>query len=213
MKKNEVFVLMGDIVSSSNYDQKRLSQNFTRLLEEANQKFTSNKKTKFTQRIGDEFQVFLPDLETTLKAIFFINEQCLKNEPYFSFRFVISKGIPNGTYDSLATGVMGEFLTEAYSKLNSKDKNRKQVSFLLKRGYLDSILENLFVTMRSITTRWPKKDYQFIFDILHFENLEELAIIEEKNKQQIKKRTKTLQIEGYKKIKEAILLIAKEFYN
>lgn len=44
MKKNEIFVLMGDIVSSSNYDQKRLSQNFTRLLEEANQ--------KFTQRIG-----------------------------------------------------------------------------------------------------------------------------------------------------------------
>jgi len=200
------YILMGDVISSSKFDQKELSKNLKLLVESCNESLKSSILSPYTITLGDEFQGIASSLSSAVESIFYFEEQCLKNEYSFKLHYALLYGeISTEINREIAYEMMGSGLSNARELLTKKSRSRKRFKFDLADKNLTTQLMRLFEVADSIIQSWKTEDYQLIYDMIKIENNSEVAALHNKNRDQIWKRRKNLMVKDYNLLKEFIL--------
>lgn len=197
---------MGDVVSSTDYHSQTLQKQLKSLTNSCNKTLREELLSPYTITLGDEFQGIPQSLVTSIKTLFFYEEECLRQSLDFKLHYVIHYGeIETEINPDIAYEMMGPGLTTARELLSTKKRERKRFKFLLGNETKSLQLNRLFEVLDSIILSWKKEDFQLILDMIHNDNNAEVGEKHGKNRDQIWKRRKTLMIKEYNLMKESIL--------
>jgi hypothetical protein len=200
------YILMGDVVSSKDYDSQTLQKQLNNITESCNKALRDDLLSPYTITLGDEFQGIPNTLLTAIRTLFFYEEECLRQNLDFKLHYVVHYGkIDTKINPEIAYEMMGPGLTKARELLGSKKRDRKRFQFLLDNKVLTQQLNRLFEVLDSIIRSWKIDDYLLILDMINNDNNAEVGEKHDKNRDQIWKRRKTLMVHEYNLIKEAIV--------
>ena len=200
------YILMGDVVSSKDYDSQTLQKQLHNITESCNKALRNDLLSPYTITLGDEFQGIPNTLLTAIRTLFFYEEECLRQNLDFKLHYVVHYGkIDTKINPEIAYEMMGPGLTKARELLGSKKRDRKRFQILLDNKVLTQQLNRLFEVLDSIIRSWKIDDYLLILDMINNDNNAEVGEKHDKNRDQIWKRRKTLMVHEYNLIKEAIV--------
>ena len=200
------FILMGDVVSSSEYNAEELREGLKQIVDLCNQQFKSDILSPLTITLGDEFQGVVKSAHAGVSILFFLEEASLKIAPFFKLHFVLHHGLIDTKINpDIAYEMMGSGLTEARQLLSDKKRGRARFKFALQDDHSSTQLGRLFEVLDTIILNWKKDDYPLILDMIQNANNKEVGELHDKNRDQIWKRRKTLMIEEYNHLKTFIL--------
>ncbi|HKK24680.1 MAG TPA: SatD family protein [Gracilimonas sp.] len=200
------YILMGDVVSSKDYDSQTLQKQLHNITESCNKALRNDLLSPYTITLGDEFQGIPNTLLTAIRTLFFYEEECLRQNLDFKLHYVVHYGkIDTKINPEIAYEMMGPGLTKARELLGSKKRDRKRFQILLDNKVLTQQLNRLFEVLDSIIRSWKIDDYLLILDMINNDNNAEVGEKHGKNRDQIWKRRKTLMVHEYNLIKEAIV--------
>lgn len=167
---------MGDVIKSRQKDSELLWNDLNEIVKKANDIFATDILSPLQIKIGDEFQVVMKDIVSTLQLLYYLNI-------YFTYknikvRYAIGYGdIETVINSSSANNMMGKGLTETYEALNDKkDPNRyrfyiqenKKIEIALNSiGLLLSEIEEMKVSLK-------QSEYLYRKVVLHQE-IDEIA--------------------------------------
>ena len=205
-KQNHYYILMGDVVSSSDKNAIKLRKSLKSVVESCNSQLQSEILSPFTITLGDEFQGISKSLKSAVKTLFYFEEQCLREESDFKLHYVLHFGrIDTEINLKIAYEMMGPGLTKARELLSSKKRDRRRFEFDLGDKEETGQFNRLFEVLDAIILSWKKEDYSLILDMIANDNNQEVGDKHDKNRDQIWKRRKTLMIKEYNLLKEFIL--------
>jgi len=205
----EHYVLMGDIIKSRVYDAELLIRDFVKLISDCNEKLKYHILSPYTSTLGDEFQGIARSLRSAIETIFYFEEEIIKRSLYFKLRYVVHLGpIETPINSETAYGMLGEGLTRARELLADKRKKRPKFLFDLPNNPDADQLNRLFSVIGSLMADWRNRDYPLIYDMIVFDNDNDVAKRNGKNRSQIWKRRKQLHVADYKNLKKVIFDIA-----
>ncbi|WP_020403071.1 SatD family protein [Gracilimonas tropica] len=205
------YILMGDVVSSKDYDSNMLQKQLKFLTNSCNETFEKELLSPYTITLGDEFQGIPQSLQTSIETLFFYEEECLRHSLDFKLHYVVHHGeIETEINPDIAYEMMGPGLTKARELLSSKKRDRKRFQFLLDDETLSLQVSRLFEVLDSIILSWKKDDFQLILDMINNENNAEVGEKNDKNRDQIWKRRKTLMIHEYNLLKKTIFTLIEQ---
>lgn len=212
IKKEHIYpILMGDVVSSSNYEAIKLGIDLKQLVDAANEKFKNHILSPLTITLGDDFQTVLDSIHTGIEIIFFIEEECLKQKLDFKLHYVFHTGSINTKINpDIAYEMLGEGLTRARKLLSIKKRERKRFKIEIESTIHSEQINRLFEVMDTFIMNWKKEDYPLILDMIQNDNNSEVGEKHNKNRDQIWKRRNTLMIKEYNLIKEIIFTYLKQ---
>jgi len=200
------YILMGDVVSSKDYDSQTLQKQLNNITESCNKALRNDLLSPYTITLGDEFQGIPNTLLTAIRTLFFYEEECLRQNLDFKLHYVVHYGkIDTKINPEIAYEMMGPGLTKARELLGSKKRDRKRFQILLDNKVLTQQLNRLFEVLDSIIRSWKIDDYLLILDMINNDNNAEVGEKHDKNRDQIWKRRKTLMVHEYNLIKKAIV--------
>jgi hypothetical protein len=203
--KSKQFILMGDIVKSSQYEGRKLHKDFRALIDFCNNKQALGILSPYTITLGDEFQGIAKDLRSVITSIFFFEESILKMMFGFKIRYVLHYGeIETPLNREIAYGMLGNGLVKARKMLSTKRRDRPKYQFDLENPILSRQFNRLFYVLEGFARGWSQKDFALIFDMLQKDSDNEIALKHKKNRSQIWKRKRHLYIQEYKTIKAVI---------
>jgi hypothetical protein len=203
--KSQHFILMGDIVGSSEYEAEELRKEFLQLISLCNKSLEKQILSPYTVTLGDEFQGIAKSLPAVLETLFFLEETSLQKHLLFKIRYVTVQGrIDTPLNRDKAYTMMGPGLTLARKILTDKKRGVPRFRFVLKDKYLMNQINRLFLVIDGLTEKWNIDDAQLILNMLADTNNENVGKKQDKNRTQIWKRRKNLMIEEYRALKKAI---------
>lgn len=202
-------ILMGDVVSSQSCDQAYLAKELGAFRAKFSQDFQNLLIGKVVPKIGDEFQCICRDLKSCLLLIIEMDEYFLTRSPAFQSRYVVAQGTFYGDPSS-PEGRLGKNLALAHQSLHQKEGERKRVSLEYTNFKFKNEYEDIFFVMDVIKSSWKPKDYQLIHRMIRGHDYKAIAEDLGKTKQQIQKRSVTLQIDGYLKLKKLLKNLAQK---
>ncbi len=206
------YILMADIVNSSEKIQNQLMIDFKELIKEINESYTNEILSPLTITLGDEFQCVLKNLFSSIKIVLHLEESIIHKKLGFKLRYILHQGnIETPINKDIAYAMLGSGLTEARSNLNDSKKNNKfRFNISIENNLQNDILVNAFKILENIIEKWDsKKDYETVSNFLKFLDYKLVSEAMNKTRSQIWKREKTLNIESYTSIKNIIQLISK----
>lgn len=199
------YILMGDVVSSKDYNSKTLQKQLINITDSCNSALRDDLLSPYTITLGDEFQGIPNSLDTAIRTLFYYEEECLRQTLKFKLHYVVHYGkIDTKINPKIAYEMMGPGLTKARELLGSKKRERKRFQFLLDNEILSQQLNRLFEVLDSIIQSWKVDDFLLILDMINNDNNAEVGEKHGKNRDQIWKRRKTLMVHEYNLIKETI---------
>ncbi|MBN1531209.1 MAG: hypothetical protein JXA20_00965 [Spirochaetes bacterium] len=205
------YILMGDIIGSSEYDAQRLRDDFMSVVSSCNIRLGKNIISPYTVTLGDEFQGIATSLDTIINSIFFMEEISLRRSLAYKVRYVAVLGHIDTTINRMkAHTMMGDGLTKARRILNDKRRGLPRFRFDLPDSFMTKQLNRLFLVLDGITNRWSIGDGILILDMLANTNNAEVGSIHGKNRTQIWKRRKNLLIEEYRVLKDALIELTQQ---
>ncbi len=200
------YILMGDVIGSSNYDARQLRKEFMGLVSLCNEKLEHGIISPYTVTLGDEFQGVATSLRALIEAMFYMEETVFRRGLTFKIRYVAVHGEIDTPVNRLkAHAMMGAGLTKAREILTDKRRGEPRFRFDLTDVYTMNQLNRLFLVLDGLTGRWDRGDGLLILDMLANPHNEEVGVKHCKNRTQIWKRRKHLLIEEYRALKEAIM--------
>lgn len=204
-KKDRYHILMGDVISSSDYDAGILSKNLKDLVNTANKSLKKKTLSPYTVTLGDEFQGVTSSLKSGVETFFYLEEQRLIKKYDFKLHYVLHYGkIDTPINPETSYGMLGEGLTQARNKLTAKKHDRKRFNFDLGNEEFSIQLNRLFEVLDGITKRWKPDDFELITTMINNENDREVGEKHDKDRSQIWRRRNTLMIHEYNQLKAFI---------
>jgi hypothetical protein len=198
-------IVMADIIKSRSYDGAELLPAFSRIVRECNEKYADGIISPYTITLGDEFQGVAGSLRSAVETILFLEESLLAITPFFRLRYVVVRGaIDTPINREIAHGMAGPGLVVARELLAKKQRAKARFQLDLPQTERSAEINMLFRLLELLTDRWSVKDYQLIRDLITIEDDASVASKFHKNRSQIWKRRKTLQIEDYGIVKNLI---------
>lgn len=205
------YILMGDIIRSSEYEASQLRREFLRLIGSCNETMEGGILSPYTVTLGDEFQGVASSLLAAIEAVFYMEETALRAGLVFKIRYVTVHGQIDTPVNRLkAHNMLGSGLTKAREMLTDRGRGERRFRFDLVDTYLMNQLNRLFVAIDGLTDRWDVADALLILDMLRNTNNEEVGLTHGKNRSQIWKRRKHLLVEEYRALKESIAGMARK---
>jgi len=202
----DYFIVMGDVIGSRKLDATKLRQQLKNLLSACNRDLKTEILSPYTTTLGDEFQGIARSLHAVAESIFYLDETRIKNQYDFWIRYVAHYGeIQTPINTEVAYGMMGPGLTKGRALLTDKRRGQPRFCFYLPDTRLAENLTRLFRVIEGLTSRWDRRDFSLISEMLSNTNNEEVAAQHHKNRSQIWKRRKHLFIEEYRMAKAVIL--------
>jgi hypothetical protein len=204
------YILMGDVVKSSDYEPRELRREFMGIIAACNKDLKPGIISPYTVTLGDEFQGIAASLRDAVKAIFFLEEARIRESFSFKIRYVIYQGpVETDINQFNAYTMMGEGLTLARKTLTDKRRGMPRFRFHLADEYAMNQLNRLFLVLDGLAGRWDVEDGKLILDMLANTHNEQVGDAHGKNRSQIWKRRKNLLIEEYRALKDAIIDLAR----
>jgi hypothetical protein len=201
----DYFIVMGDVIGSRKRDATRLRQQLKTLLAACNGDLKTAILSPYTTTLGDEFQGIARSLKAVAECIFYLEETRIKKQNDFGIRYVAHYGeIQTPINTEVAYGMMGPGLTKARALLTDKRRGQPRFCFDLPDTRLAENLTQLFRVIEGLTSRWGRRDFSLIADMLSNTNNEEVAAKNKKNRSQIWKRRRHLLIEEYRSAKAVV---------
>lgn len=210
MRKSIYYILMGDVVQSSDFQPDQLGRDLKKLVSSANRDLENHTLSPYTVTLGDEFQGVTKSLSSAIETLFYFEEQKLAMNLDFSLHYVLHFGkIETEINPDTSYGMLGEGLTEARKMLTAKKRDRRRFNFSLKKRMLSQQLNRIFVVLDGIAGRWKRDDFSLILDMIKTENDREVGKKHGKDRSQIYRRRKTLMIDEYLMLKSFIINYSK----
>ncbi|MCH8486576.1 MAG: SatD family protein [Candidatus Cyclonatronum sp.] len=206
-KKETAFILMGDVSASRELDAAKLQTALRELVEKTNEQFKPETPSPYTITLGDEFQGVTQSLHSGIRTIFYMEENRLLLPVPFRLHYVLHQGfIETAINPDKAWGMMGEGLTRARELLTDKGRNRRRytISLPTEAAPHAAQLNRNFAVLDGIISRWNPDDYELIFDMIQNESDAEVGKLHGKDRTQIYRRRKTLMINEYNLLKQAV---------
>ena len=88
----DYLVLMADVIGSRKKESTELISEFKRIVNYINDKWSKEILSPLTITLGDEFQGVINTTENSIKVIFDIEEEIIKNNQDLKLRYVVNKG-------------------------------------------------------------------------------------------------------------------------
>ncbi len=197
---------MGDVVSSSKYEARKLGKDFNTTVNYVNEEFKEYIVSPLTITLGDEFQSVVNSIKDGIKTIFELEERILREQHTFKLHYVLYEGDINTKINTeIAYGMMGPGLTEARKMLNSKSRARKRFQFHLEDELQTKQITRIFEVLDSIILGWKRTDFSLILSMINNENNQQVGDQFGKTRSQIWKRRNTLMIKEYNLLKALVL--------
>ncbi|TFV97807.1 hypothetical protein E4S40_03980 [Algoriphagus kandeliae] len=204
----ESWILMGDIVGSSESDSITLQKEFSRLIGKINQEFKDQLKSPLTITLGDEFQGVVADLQTSVQIIVRIEEEKWELNYPILIRYSLGLGeISTPINSEIAFGMLGKGLAEvrnSLTKLKEKEERIVLTGKIPDKEKLGLSLELLLEKQQE----WKWKDREVISGYFKGKDYKEVAETMKKDKSLIWKRFKSLDFDSYEKRRRLLKLIA-----
>ncbi len=203
------YILMADIIKSSDQNPNVLMDAFRKVTSDINLKYKKEFESPITITLGDEFQSIVKSLKVGLEVIINLEEHLIEQKRKFKLRYVLNYGeIATPINPNIALQMYGEGLTKARSLLGSQKKEKDR--FLIEN--IDAVLSrkiNLTFNMyQSIVDEWKYRDFKVIASFIKHKDYKKVAIELEKDRSLMWRREKSLNIKEYFIVKELIFLLA-----
>ncbi len=202
-------ILMADIQDSGSKNSINSMNFFRQIVDHSNSIFKKNIESPLTITLGDEFQGVVKSVPNAIEIIYFIEEFIVKNNIDFKLRYVINQGQIDTEINPIRSyEMLGQGLTDARNYLNDLKKTKSRFFIKLDSEPKYHLLNESFVVFQNIVDGWNiKKDYQLLTQFIDLEDYKKVALAINKDKSQIWKRNKNLNIDSYFAIKRVILSI------
>tara|TARA_Y100001972_G_scaffold128821_1_gene191972 strand:+ start:5348 stop:5971 length:624 start_codon:yes stop_codon:yes gene_type:complete len=197
------YILMADIVDSSEYSSGPLMDEFKQLVKKVNKEFDDGIKSPLTITLGDEFQGIMKDLSSAVDIIFRLEELIVERASGFKMRYVLLYGeVETPIEERHAHGMLGKGLTEARNRLTELKKsfNRFEMAGLP----IADQLNKLFVLFQHFVDSWHEKDRQVVDAFLKYGDYKMVAKKLKKDPSTMWRRERSLAISEYLVCKELI---------
>jgi hypothetical protein len=157
------FVLMGDIVGSSEKRGAALMTSFKSVIQSANSHFSKQILSPLTITLGDEFQGVVHDLRSVVDVIFHVDQMLVGTNPEFRIRYSMQYGsIDTPVNKENAHGMLGEGLTKARKGLEEMKPKKLHYRMVTTDGKTDDMLNGLFRLYDSFYSDWSKNDREYL---------------------------------------------------
>lgn len=156
------YILMGDIIKSREQKAEYLWNCFGEIINNANLEYHDFMLSPLEIKSGDEFQVILKDMESSLNILLYLNT-------YFRYkdikcRYTIGYGEIETPINHISeTNMLGKALTETYELLNDKI-NTNRYRFYIQHSTRDQILLNTIgELLTEVEERITKVQYNYLY--------------------------------------------------
>lgn len=205
-KNDTYYILMGDVIASSDYEPVKLGTELKELVDAANKELAKITLSPYTITLGDEFQGVTRSLNSGIETLFYLEEQRLVKELDFKLHYVLHSGkIETRINPETSYGMLGEGLTQARKMLTAKKRDRKRFNFSLNDKEQSEQLNRMFEVLDGIMESWKKDDFALIVDMIQNSNDRQVGDKHGKDRSQIYRRRKTLMIHEYNLLKASII--------
>ena len=208
VKNNSKVILMADIQDSRSKNSVILMNFFRQIVDDSNTVFRKTIDSPLTITLGDEFQGVVKNVPNAIRIIYFIEEMIAKNNIDFKLRYVINDGKIDTEINPVRSyEMLGQGLTDARNQLTELKKTKSRFFIKLNSEVISKILNESFVIYQGIVDGWNiGKDHELLSKFIDLQDYKKVAIAISKDKSQVWKRNKNLNIDSYFAIKSVILL-------
>jgi hypothetical protein len=209
-KSENYWIIMADIIKSTDYEGFILQENFKEAVRFINSKFQKKLISPLTITLGDEFQGVCNSLKNSILIILHLEEHILKNHSNFELRYVINYGtIDTPINTEIAYGMLGEGLSQARKMIENLKKadNKYEIKTGIKTK--NKALNDAFIILQNIQAKWSSKDdKELVSMFIQYHDYKIIAAKTKVNRSQIWKKEKSLNISSYFAIKNVITYLA-----
>ncbi|WP_084454416.1 SatD family protein [Algoriphagus terrigena] len=201
------WILMGDIVGSSDADQFILQQNFAKLVKKVNEDYPSSFESPLTITLGDEFQGIVRSEKDAAEVVIALEEYRWDLEIEILIRYSLGLGeISTPINPQIAYGMLGPGLSEVREALTEmkEGEDRMMISGELDTKMQMKLAMNIFLEKQE---EWKWKDREIISGYFHYRDYKKVAEVMGKDVSLIWRRFKSLGFESYLKRKKLVRLI------
>lgn len=207
----KAYILMADVIGSSDRDPNKLMSSFRSVVEDMNQRFGNKLLSPLTITLGDEFQGVVDSLMTGIEIIFAIDKGVLTSRQPYRLRFVLVYGeIETPLNRDVAHGMLGKGLTRARKMLENMKKSDREV---LLEGLGETRQEKMmlaFELYRAFYNDWPEKDRQTAYDLLEVGDYKKVASMHDRDNSSMWRKERSLKIREYNASKELINMLTND---
>lgn len=209
IEKDNKIILMADIQDSGSKNSINIMDFFRQIVDEINAVFKKNIESPLTITLGDEFQGVVKNVPNAISIIYYIEELIVKNNIDFKLRYVINEGKIDTEINPIRSyEMLGKGLTDARNQLNELKKTKSRFFISLNSQPKNIVLNESFLVFQNIIDDWNiKKDQEILAHFIDLEDYKKVALAVNRDKSQIWKRNKNLNIDSYFAIKRVILSI------
>ena len=209
MEKGNYIILMADIINSREANQALLMQSFKEVIHKINEDQKDLILSPLTITLGDEFQAIFSKLSDAIEVLISLEEKKILENKRFQLRYIIVEGaIETPINRKIAYEMLGEGLTRARTLLNKAKAGKTNYTVDLKDKARSKALEDAFLVFSSIKSKWDKEeDLPAIRGFLRNEDYKIIADALHKDRSQIWRKEKSLQISQYLAIRSVIKYI------
>lgn len=198
---------MGDIVGSSDADQRILQENFARLIKRINDEFPLGLESPLTITLGDEFQGVVGSAADAAEIVLALEEYRWELDVEILIRYSLGLGeISTPINPKIAYGMLGPGLSvvrEALTEMK-QEEDRMMISGEHPQKRQMALAMNIFLEKQE---EWKWKDRQIISGYFRYRDYKKVAEVMGKDVSLIWRRFKSLGFESYRKRKKLVRLI------
>lgn len=201
------WILMGDIVGSSDADQVTLQQNFAKLVKKVNEDYASSLESPLTITLGDEFQGVVRSAKEAAEVVIALEEYRWDLEMEILIRYSLGLGeISTPINPQIAYGMLGPGLSEVREALAEmkEEEDRMMISGAFDRKMQMKLAMNIFLEKQE---EWKWRDREIISGYFHYRDYKKVAEVMGKDVSLIWRRFKSLGFKSYLKRKKLVRLI------
>jgi len=192
------YVLMADVVKSSERRSNELMENFKSVVNAINTIYHSQLASPLTITLGDEFQGIAKTLKGALEILIGLEEEIIIQQAGFKLRYVLVEGeISTPINSDIAYEMLGEGLTDARKKLEEFKKSKRGRFSINLKNEKSLIINNLFFLLSQFVDRWHEKDLYTVSLFLQGFNYKEVAEKIGKHETSTWRKKSSLAIEEY----------------
>lgn len=197
------YVLMSDIIGSSQKSHPLLMENFKKATKHMNEKYSDSIISPLTITLGDEFQGIVASLASAVSIIIDLEEFLIEQKFPVKLRYVLVYGeIDTMINTTIAYEMLGSGLSKSRKLLMDLKKSDSRFYVDIENAPLNTILNQAFAIYQSIIDTWKvEKDNELIDSFIKNRDYKLVAEKLNKNRSLMWKREKTLKIASYFSIK------------
>ncbi|PHQ65641.1 MAG: hypothetical protein COB99_02745 [Sulfurimonas sp.] len=153
---------MGDIIDSREQDSKLLWEDLNEIVEQVNIEFKEYILSPLQIKIGDEFQVVMKDIQSSLKLLYYINTYLMYKK--IESRFVIGYGsIETIINEDSANNMLGTGLTSTYEVLNDKKNKNRYRFYIQDNQQTTALLNSIGLLLTEIESKATHRQYEYLY--------------------------------------------------